>query len=1044
MEKVIAYFAKRHFLTNAIVIAVLMGGILAWNHTKKEELPDITFDRVRIQVQYPGATAEDVEYFVTEPIEEVLRGIDGVYRITSHSSVGLSSINVELERGDYGIEEILTEIRSEVFDVELPEEVINDPDIRVFKTSKKAILDIALIDTETHLLDVPSRQKLQKYALTLEDQLLNLPEVNSVTRRGYLQPEIQIKVKPEKLIEYEIPFNTVMQEIKNNHIRKPAGSIETREEPKVTLLSELNTVEKLQKLIVQGGFEGGVVRLGELAQIEEGFEKNENVLKVNGHEAVMLNVVKNSSSGILDALEEVTRVVKGYEKNQLAGTSIRVLFLDDESIDLRNRLSIIGINGGIGFILILITLFLFLNKRSGIWVALGIPFTLCFTLIAGSWMGFTINGTTLAAVIIVMGMIVDDAIVVAENITRMLRQGVDALTAAVKGTSYVLFPVIASILTTCIAFVPLYFFEGRFSAFIQYIPPIIFLVLGASLFESIFILPGHMSFDHPLFERWRSRNKKSTGHKYQHWFDSYEEKYGRLLEKILPYKKVIFVSFFFMLVLSIFIVQTRMKFVMFPNEETREIVLSGEVAAGTKRYDTAGMVKKIEEKIDPFVGKEVIGYRTEIARSRRGGAIEENKFRITMEIVPKEKRNKSADRLIKELEKPIMELEGFRKVSFGKSRWGQDTGKVIEILVKQNDDVLRNEVVQEIIGKMEAHPDFVEIEVDEGFRIPEFRVSISQEMAKRLSISPVDMGSTLRAALEGAILYEFPRGDEEMDVRLTTVDEAKDSMDKILAIPVENQGDYLVLLGKVVSVEEIESPNSIFRQDLKRTTLVDAGLDKKSRLTPLEAAEELEKKIFPEILAHYPTTTISFGGEVQDTRESKSDIGHAVTMVLFLIYVVLAILFNSIWKPLMIMLAIPFGIVGVVFAFWLHGKVLFGFYAAIGVLGLSGVVINDSIIMLTKLDKEYNNEKGDIHPHRQIADIAKTRLRAVTLTTLTTVAGLLPTAYGFAGYDAMLAEMMLALTWGLLFGTLITLVLIPSVFSVEKDIFFRFRKVKTS
>jgi len=287
--------------------------------------------------------------------------------------------------------------------------------------------------------------------------------------------------------------------------------------------------------------------------------------------------------------------------------------------------------------------------------------------------------------------------------------------------------------------------------------------------------------------------------------------------------------------------------------------------------------------------------------------------------------------------------------------------------------------------------------------------------------------------MEGTILYDFSNGDEKVKVRFTIVDEAKDDINKVLNLPVENKGKYLVPLRDIVTVKKVRAPNSIARRDLRRTTLIDADLEKGTEKTPLEVAEYFEKDIFQKILSRNPTTTLSFGGEVQDTRESKNDFRNAAIMALFLIYFILALLFNSLSKPLIIMVAIPFGVVGIIIAFLAHGKMLFGFYAAVGALGLAGVVINDAIIMLVKLDKEYKQDFGKAKSNQQIADISKTRLRAVLLTTLTTVAGVLPTAYGFYGYDAMLAEMMLTLTWGLIFGTVITLIIIPTIYGITKD-----------
>lgn len=1034
LEPFIAFFARRHLLTNAIFFSVIFAGIFAWRHTNKEELPAITFDFVRISVSYPGATADDVEYFVTKPIEEKVRGLDGVHKVSSSSSIGHANISVELEKDVDDIDEVVTEIRNEVLDVDLPEEVIDDPSIRVFQTAKKAILDIALLHKDYRILTTEGRRELQAYALALENQLLSLPEVNSVNRRNYLQEEIQIKVYPERLRRYEIPFNTVMREIRDNHVRKPAGTLETAREPKVTLLSELNTPERLQNLIIQGGFEGQVIRLGEVADIQQGVEKSDSVAKVNGYECVMFNVVKNASTGILDALDAVEHLVEQFRSHNLEGTPIELVLLDDESIDVRNRLRIIAINGSIGFGLILIMLFVFLNWRSGLWVALGIPFTFCFTMTAASLMGHTINGITLAAVIIVMGIVVDDAIVVAENITRLLHQGVERLEAIVKGTSFVMLPILASIITTCVAFVPLYFFQARHGKLIEFIPPIIFLMLGASLLESIIILPGHMNLNIALprvLTRGRAKKKPS---RMGHWFDRVENRYGARLELVLRFKGPILLAFIGLVALAGYVVSHKMKYEMFPNEETRDVVLMGKTAPGSTRYETARKAWELEQLILPYVGKEVVGFRTDIAQSRRGSAVEENSFRMIIEIVPREKRTISADDFIAAVEKKMEALEGFEQLRFQKSRWGQDSGSPIEVMVQQNKDEIRHAVVSRLAEAMRGMPALKNVEIDEGLRVPEYRIQINGEMIKRLAISPADVASTFRAALEGTVLFEFSDGDQDIHVRFTTVDEAKDDIEKVLSLPVENQRNYLVPLRSVVSVEERVSPNSISREDLKRTSLVYADLNEEHYQTPLEIAEQLEAHAFPGLLTKYPTTRLSFSGEIKDTRESTGDLQNAVVLVLALIYLILAVLFESLWKPVVIMLAIPIGLVGIILAFHLHGKDIFGFYAVIGALGLAGVVVNDAIIMLVKLDHEFDPSGPRDQINTQVARIAQTRLRAVVLTTLTTVAGVLPTAYGWAGYDAMLSEMMLALTWGMIVGTAITLVLVPCVYSLEQHV----------
>lgn len=310
----------------------------------------------------------------------------------------------------------------------------------------------------------------------------------------------------------------------------------------------------MRELNIQGGFEGNVIKLKSIAEVVRGYEKTKSITKINGHEGIFLNVVKSSQYDIIEALNAVTKVAKDFQKNKLKNSNVKLLLLDDESFDVRNRLSLIKENGSLGFLLIIITLLIFLDLRSGFWVAMGIAFSFCCTIILSLYFGYTVNNMTLAAVIIVMGMVVDDAIVVAENIQRLKTNGtMSGEEAGIKGTSYVFMPIIASILTTCVAFIPLYFFSSLFGMMIKFIPPIIFIMLLSSLFESLIILPGHMTF------KFHNKiNNKNISYNASNWFDSIENLYGWILKKLLYVKWFLFIIFIFLLVFSFSIIKNKM------------------------------------------------------------------------------------------------------------------------------------------------------------------------------------------------------------------------------------------------------------------------------------------------------------------------------------------------------------------------------------------------------------------------------------------------------------------------------------------------------
>ncbi len=1059
MKSFIEFFSHKHIVTNFIFLGICIGGVFFWGNTRKAEMPDFTLDFVRITTLYPGASAGEVEYFVTRPIEKELKTVSGIVRIESTSSEGTSSITVELDENESNKDTLITEIRNTVNSVTLPDEVDELPNIRQFKTSRKAIIDIGLYFEDSPYLSIERRKDLQGDVLALEQQLLNLPEINSINRQGFLQEEFQILLDPGKLLSYRIPINTVMEEIKKTSVRKPAGSLESVEEERVTLDAELDTVKEFETLIVQGGFDGRFIRLSDIAAVRDGFEKSTGLLRINGREAVVLNAVKNSSADIISSVDSVKRVIELFKKSLPRGSSLRIVSLDDESRDVRNRLSIIAYNGAIGFVLILAVLFLFLNFKAGFWVAMGIPFTFCFSMVFAGYFGYTINNITLAGVIIAMGMIVDDAIVVSENVMRLQASGVPLHRAVIEGTYSVISPISASILTTIAAFLPLLAFEGRLSLLTNSIPPVVSIMLIGSFVESVIILPGHLHLSLPprlksllhfpgvLPGKGRGEGKvprRKDNPVKRHWFTSVEEWYSGFLARMLHHRIIILICFIVFTTGAFILFKTGMRFALFPREETTEVYMNAEAPPGTRKYKTARLAEQIERVFTPYLGKEVVGFRTLVGQKRYRGTDRENMVYLRVEIVPADRRKKSLKKLTAEWNREVEKIKGFKYVRFAQHRFGSSSGSPIEVLVHQDDMKTGNRIADQLAAYMKSMQGVKNVEIDKPYPSPEYRVSLNNELIRKLEVSASDIGTALRTGLEGTILYKLLVGSEEKNVRITFPDREKGKIASILSIPVRNREDYLVPLSSLVKLEKLPSPVEIKRLDHRRILRVYSDLDEKNGRTPLNVADELEREIFPKLSSAFPGTFFSFDGEIKLSRESSGFFAFSIGVVLFLIYIILAIQFDSIHRPLIIMTAIVPAAASVFVIFWLHGMSTYGFFGVVGILGLSGVVVNDAVILLNKLVEGYGGFGNRVSSDREIAGITSTRLRAVLLTTISTVAALVPTAYGFAGYDSMLAEMMLALAWGLVFGTLVTLVLVPVLFSFERQVAAGMRRRESS
>ena len=1016
MKKVISYFAERHLLVNFIIIGVIICAFFSWQLIGKEDMPDVTFDYMSIRTSYKNASPEDVDFFITSEIEDSLSGISGIKSIRSTSSGSSSSISVELEDNPDERASVISNIQTAVLAADLPDDAGN-PRFRERKTTERAIIDIALIYKNREFLGKEDRAGLQSFAETLQARLENLSTIREVSISGDLDREILIQPDPVQMSFYDISVDEIIDALKSGNVRRPLGVLDNGKEIKVSMISELDSIDKIRNLIIRGTFEGTVVRLGQLASVEDDFEENTTIVKFNGREGVRLNVVKKSESSILDSNIEVVNEMEKI-KASMSDSDIEFILMDDESESVRERLSLISLNGLIGFVLILIMLFIFLSFSSGLWVAAGIPFSFSFTLLFLFLAGYTINNMTLAAIIIVMGMIVDDAIVVAENVTRQINSGVSRKQAVIEGTHYVVKPIFASIITTCIAFLPLYFFSGGFGKFVSFIPLVIILMLGGSLFEALFILPSHLSVKFP----WERRGKE----KRKHWFENIEKYYGRILEVFLKGRFLVYLIFIALIAGAVYISKDKMKFVMFPREEATQVRINAYTPDGTDRFITAAMAADLENIFVPYLGNEVTSFRTDIARSRRGGAVEENRFSMRIELVNADKREKSLKKLKKEWNQKIEKLEGFKEIKISKGRFGQSSGSAVEIKIQDNNYKSRTEAAELVRSRLAELESIYEAEVEKPLMETEYHIDINGEAINRLDVSESSLVSVLTTALNGVNVFDIKRDDKEIAVNVILPEINTDSIEKILSLTVNNKSGYPVPLYSLINYREVRMANTVEREDSVRTLKVYGDLSDKTDITPLQIAEILETEIFPDVQTVYPTVSISFDGEIADSRESGNDIVYSVAAVLLLIYIVLALLFNSLYKPFLILLTVPFGAAGVVYALYLHGITLYGFFSAIGLIGLSGVVVNDAIVMIVKLERELDRKTGITI--KNIADVARTRLRAVFLTTITTVAGLLPTAYGIAGYDSMLSDMMLVMAWGLIFGTVITLILIPMLY----------------
>ena len=800
IQRLVQFFLDRHLLTNSLFALVFIAGIFCYQTIKKEEFPDITFRTLSVQTAYPNATAEDVEADITVPLEERIQSIAGIRKINSTSSLGFSAITIELDRAA-DVQTVKTDISNAIQAVPLPDDVINEPEIRQFDIAKKAILDIGLYIKDTPNLSRDDRLQLQLISRQLNAFLTNNPAFSDVRLTGYLSEQMHVDIDPNKLDRYKIPIHSVVSTLQDAHRQLPVGEAFNERWTPVRIKQSLAPMDRLLNVKLNRSFGQGDVYLSDVASVSKRFERQNSITRVNGSEAILLELVKSSDTDILTAIDIAKKALNRFESIYLQNNNIDLILLDDESTTLRNRLSIIATNGLIGFGLILMTLIIFLNRQAAFWVALGLPFCVAFTLIMAQLLGLTINGITLSAIIIVLGIVVDDAIIIAEHIYRCYFEGLSIKKAAVKGVEEMLTPVLAGVTTTCMAFVPLLMFDNRFGDFVKPIPIVLFLMLGASLLESFFILPGHMLLSPPIKRQSRQ------------WFQRLEKRYKRLVYYLVKRRWRVMLSSFLLLILVLFIGSSQIKFIMFPHDESREIVISGKVKDANALSQTAEALRFMDQTIPMVLGQNNLGFTTKIARQRFGGKQTVNSFFITIEIPEANDRDVSANDLIDDLKLALSGNEQYTDLMFRKARWGQQSGSAIEIKVQSNNDQDRARALAILEDALKSLIEVDSVEIKKAFIQPVIEIDLNQNERQRLGVDTTTIAASLKSAMGGVQLFDIQRQLDPINYKLRLKDYQTRPINDILNLKIMNAQGYLVPLSEMVTLVTSKKPHEINRRD---------------------------------------------------------------------------------------------------------------------------------------------------------------------------------------------------------------------------------------
>ena len=1017
MTSFFRFFAERHKLATLITIMVILLGISTLMGIKRDIYPEVDFGMMSITTFYPGASPEDVELNVTNKIEEELKTVTGIDNFVSYSMENVSFLMVTLDININDQDKLKTEVREAVSRVtDFPEEVTETPLVSEMSSADMEIIEVGLTG------DVSYRE-LREQARLFEKKLKNIPGVSHLKKYGYRDREIQVEVSPDKLAEFQIPMRDIILAIQARNIHGTAGTFEsyTSEKDLVTL-AQFEEPNQVGDVIVRSSFDGPLVKVMDLAVIKDGFEDERLLSRMNGTPAISFLVYLKKNSDAIRTVDAIKKLISREQANQ---SEVNIIYTNVTSRVVLNSFNVVLTNGLIGLILVVLILPLFLSVRMAFWVAMGIPVTMLGAIYLLPIFGTYLDTITLTGLVLVIGIVVDDAIIIAENVYAHHERGASPIDAAVNGITEVFAPVMTTILTTFLVFAPMFFMPGIFGKFIFVIPLAISLALFISLTEVTVALPAHLA----------QGLKKSKRTSVRTWFNPFKDRFRKALGHLLKLRYVMVVLAIMALSASMWYAGSYIKFILFPSDSAQEFFITVEMPTGTPLATTSSKIKEIEELVGQLSADELASFNTRIgvdvilnAESERYGA-------IAVFLTPYADRSSTADQIVEQLRSQSDSLSGFEHITFSINTGGPPVGKPINIRIIGSDDVLRTKLTDSVEVFLATIEGVKDITRDDKGGKDQVVIDINYDKLSRLGLTVADVAQNIRIAYDGQVVTSVRYGDEDVDFRVMMSEQARQSQQYLNNLQIPNDKGRLIPLSEVARLRSGPGHSDYRHYNGERTITIAADL-----MQDVIIPSEVSKAVFAnfDLDRDWPGLQLGLGGEVVETEDSMTGLFRTMLIALIAVYFLLVLLFNSFTQPFLVMAAIPFGIIGVIVAFGFHGEP-FSFVAIMGIVGLSGVVVNDSLVLVNHLNKL--RRSGEYESIKELVSVGATdRLRPIVMTTLSTVVALLPLAYGLGGTALFMSPMALALGWGLIFATPLTLILLPCMYVIGDDIGRVFRR----
>ncbi len=1022
---------------NLIMVFIIVAGLFSVFRMRREMFPQFALNMINIRVDYPGATPEEVEEGICFKIEEQIKGIEGISRILSSAYEGHGSVTVELETST-DIQSILDEIKTEVDRIETFPDEAEEPVI-IEIVNRNPAITVAVYG------DVPEKV-LRHIAEKIRDDLIDTQAVSLAEMVGVRDYEIAVEISEESLRRYGISFDHVVNALKTGSIDLPGGAIKTAQgEILVRSKGQRYTGRELEELPLITLAEGTVIRIGQVANVIDGFKDVDVKARFNGKPAALVQVNRTNSEDIIDISDTVRSYVQKQMKNMPEGVNLSIWF--DLSLMVRDRINLLLRNGTQGMVLVFIALAFFLNLRLAFWVSIGIPVSFMGAFLVLDVSDATINMISLFGFIMTLGILVDDAIIIGENIYTHFGRGKRPKDAVVDGIKEVGGPVIMAVTTTVVAFMPLMFITGIMGKFIAVLPQAVIAILLISLVEALIILPAHL--DQALTHSIPKKDQRMFRHqRLRQWIDQrltvfIERFYEPSLKCVVSNRYLTFSIGVGVLIISLGIVRGGyVPFVFFPKGESDWVIAEVNYPLGTPFEITEKTIEHLERKafeLNTHLGQQtgqenrlvanafsLVGVipRRDWKPGEAGGHVGE----VWIELVTSEKRsNISVNTIINKWRGLAGEIPGLDRLAFFTLEGGP-AGNPIEIQLKGRDFDQLQLAANELKSEIKTYPGTFDINDDFKPGKPERRIRI-KEGAKSLGVSMGDMARQIRQAFYGEEALRIQRGRDDVKVMVRYHESDRRSIAGIEEMRIRTQDNQEIPIEEVADIAYGRAYSIINRVDRKRVITVISDLDE-TIANASEIVAGIKKEFLPKLVSRHPGMQYDLEGQEKRTRESIDSLKRGFILALMGIFLILASQFKSYIQPVIIMMAIPFGLIGAIAGHLIMGLQI-TMISLFGIVALSGIVVNDALILIDFINRSIRQgEKIEV----AVVASGKSRFRPVLLTSVTTIAGLLPLLLERSFQAQFLIPMAISITFGLFAATILTLLYVPALYLIVRDI----------